>query len=138
MNIKEKYKNIFLVERKKSDQQTRRLTAFYLIGKDKDETMSEFMNVHNIDNQTLKEHPDEIMDFYNDLIKFQNDQKCFLNYLTMFSFNDNDLIKYLTDTEENANFIRWINNDDGVWLKKIHKYFLTEKWFSNSDNKFLL
>lgn len=138
MNIKEKYNDIFLVERNIDGQQTKRVTVFYLLGKDKVETMEEFMETHNINNNTLKEHPNEIMDFYNDMIKFQNEQKCYLNHLTIFSYFDDDLSEYLIEVEKNSNFIKWITIDDELWLKKLYKYFITEKWFSNSDNKFVL
>jgi len=138
VNIKEKYNDIFLVERNIDGQQTKRVTVFYLLGKDKVETMEEFMETHNINNNTLKEHPNEIMDFYNDMIKFQNEQKCYLNHLTIFSYFDDDLSEYLIEVEKNSNFIKWITIDDELWLKKLYKYFITEKWFSNSDNKFVL
>lgn len=135
MNIKDKYHDIFLVERTVEDQKTKRITLFFLLKKQKDVDMIEFMKNHKITTDVLKEHPNEIMDFYNDMIKFQNEQQAYLNHLTIFSYSDNDLLRYLADIEKNREFVKWITIEDKDWLDKIYKYFLSKEWFINSDNK---
>ena len=76
------------------------------------------------------------MDFYNDMIQFQNEQKTQLHYLTIFSYNDKDVIKYLHDIEEkDKKFVKWVEGSDKEWVDKITKYFLSKDWFLNSDNK---
>ncbi len=134
MSIKDKYSDIFLVERGVEYQKIKKITVFFLLSLQKDITMTDFMKTHKISKKALKEKPNLIMDFYNDLIKFQNDEKSYLNHLTIFNNLDENIVKYLENAEENENFIKWITIKDKKWLKKIYKYFLTKEWFKNSDN----
>ncbi len=127
VKIKDKYKKLFLVERKD------KVTIFFLSKKEKSMDMKEFIETHYISDDIMNNYTNNVMDFYNDMIKFQNKEKQNLNHLTIFSYTEDEFTKYITDVENADDFVRWINIDDEKWLDKIRKYFLNDRWFETSD-----
>lgn len=127
-SVKDIRENIFIVERKG------KATMFFLLKRETEMDMEFFMKTHNIGIQQLNDNSDKIMDFYNDMIKFQNKEKSYINHITVFNFKEYELMKYVKNIEEDVNFIKWIGVEDKIWLDKIYKYFISPEWFDNSDN----
>jgi hypothetical protein len=119
---------IFLIERPE------KYTMFFLLKRKEDMNMETYMQTHNISEEALKDNTNQIFDFYNDLVKFQNKNKAFLNHLTIFTKDENEIPKYLKNIEKDPNFIKWITIEDDEWLDKIYKYFINDKWFKNIDD----
>lgn len=119
---------IFLIERPE------KYTMFFLLKREKDMDMDSYMKTHNISEEILKENTNKIFDFYNDLIKFQNKNKSYLNHLTVFTKDENEILKYIKDIEKDPNFVKWVTIEDEKWLNMIYKYFINDKWFKNIDD----
>jgi len=131
----DEYKDIYLIERY-TNNDIKKLTMFFLLSSKDIITISDFIKMNNINMNNFKNEINNILDFYNDLIKFQNKNKSYLNYLTIFSNsnNINDITKYLKDVEKNKNFIKWIKIKDIIWIEKINNYFISKDWFKRTDN----
>lgn len=129
MILQNKYEGIFLIERPS------KLTIFFLTKKLVDTNLNEFMRSHNITTKILQENTNEIIDFYNDMIKFQNKKKTHLNHLTIFSYSEKTLFKYMKDKENDKNFIKWVDIGDRDWIDRIYNYFSDAKFFEQADIK---
>lgn len=103
---------------------------YFLLKSDEIISMEKFMTIYKLTPEMVSKDTNKIIDFYNSVIKLENNNNCNLNHLILINFDDKQSIKLINEIENNKNFIKWVTTEDKKWVEIIIKYFSSDNFYN--------